>query len=167
MATKVRVPLFDANITEGVLNSWRKRVGDSVERGEPLVDLVTDKANFEIESPANGTLLQIVAGDKSTIPAGYIIAAIGDANESAPDVSEENNAILAEHLKKTAVTQTPAASTAGQAAKDVTERVRATPKARKMARDLGVDIEDVSKAAPGARVTEKDVEEFARNRRPE
>jgi len=167
VATKVRVPLFDANITEGVLNSWRKRAGDAVERGEPLVDLVTDKANFEIESPANGTLLQIIAGEKSTVPAGYIIAVIGDANESVPDVTEENMTILAAHLKKTALTQTPAVATGGSTAKDASERVRATPKARKLARDLGVDIEEVSKAAGGARVTEKDVEDYARDRKSE
>ena len=165
MTTKLRVPLFDANITEGVLNSWRKRVGDAVERGEPLVDLVTDKANFEIESPANGTLLKIVAGEKSTVPAGYVIAVVGDANESVPDVTDENRTILAEHLKKTAVTQTspPAVLTT----KEPADRVRATPKARKLARDLGLDIEQVSKATGAVRVTEKDVEDFARNRKSE
>ena len=162
MATKVRVPLFDANITEGVLNSWRKSVGERVERGEPLVDLVTDKANFEIESPASGQLLGITAAEKSTVPAGYVIAILGEAGEVVPDVSEENRIILAEHLKKTAVAQVMMNQAGPVEMKDAAERVRATPKARKLARELGVDLAEVLKASGVSRVSEKDVEEFVR-----
>ena len=167
MATKLRVPLFDANITEGVLNSWRKTVGQEVERGEPLVDLVTDKANFEIESPLDGRILAITADEKSTVPVGYVIAVIGLANEPAPDVTEENRGILAEHLKKAAVLDASGTPVAAPMGTQAVERVRATPKARKLARELGVDLGEVSKTTGGSRVSERDVEEFAKNRKSE
>ena len=170
MATKVRVPLYDANLTEGVLNSWRKGAGEKVERGEPLVDLVTDKANFEIESPGSGTLLGITADEKSTVPVGYVIAFIGEPGETPPDVTEENRIILAEHLKKAAVAQAPAGGAAGSGgeagSREAGERVRATPKARKLARELGVDLAEVLKGTGGTRVSEKDVEEYASKRKP-
>ena len=165
MATKVRVPLFDANITEGVLNSWRKRVGQAVERSEPLVDLVTDKANFGIESPASGTVLAITTEEKSTVPVGYVIAVLGESDETAPDVTEENRLILAEHLKKTAVAETTKVGTTPAGMKDGGERVRATPKARKLARELGVDLAEVARTTGVARVTENDVEKFAKGRK--
>ncbi len=157
----MRVPLFDANITEGVLSSWRRNVAQSVQRGEPLVDLVTDKANFEIESPATGTLLAVIAEEKSAVPVGYVIAVIGEPTEAVPDVSDENRAILAEHLKASAIVQTSPAPTAAAVVRPVVERVRATPKARKLARKLGVDLAQILKTLGGTRVTEKDVRKYA------
>jgi len=167
LATKVRIPLFDANITEGVLNAWRKRAGETIVRGEPLVDLVTDKASFEIESPVDGILLDITAQEKSTVPVGYIIALIGDPNEPTPDVSQENREVLAEHLKKAAVVELPAPGSSDETESNVSaDRVRATPRARRLARELNVDLADVMKSTGGTRVSEKDVEEYARKRNP-
>lgn len=157
----MRVPLFDANITEGVLSSWRRVVGQSVQRGEPLVDLVTDKANFEIESPATGTLLAVIAEEKSAVPVGYVIAVIGEETEAVPDVSDENRATMAEHLKTSAIAQTSPATKAATVERPVVERVRATPKARKLARKLGLNLADILKTIGGVRVTEEDVKKYA------
>ena len=161
MAFKVRVPLFDANITEGVLSSWRRNVGQDVRRGESLVDLVTDKANFEIESPVTGTLLAVIAEEKSAVPVGYVIAVIGEATEAVPDVSDENRATLAKHLKASAIVQVSPAPRAVNVARPAVGRVRATPKARKLARKLGVNLAEILKITGTARVTEKDVKKYA------
>ena len=166
MSVKVRVPLFDANITEGVLASWRQSVGQVVRRGDILVDLVTDKANFEIECPANGTLLAITADEKSTVPVGTVIAVIGEPTETIPDVAQENATILAEHLSKAAVVQTPTPQASSPPRRPV-DRVRATPRARKRARQLGVDLAKVARVVEGTRVTEKDVQHYATTRKAE
>lgn len=167
MAVKVRVPLFDANITEGVLSGWRQEVGESVERGDVLVDLVTDKANFEIESPASGTVLAVIAEEKSTVPVGYVIALVGEPGQALPDVTQENRTILAEHLKKSAVAPRPAKASTPSPTGASVERVRATPKARKLARQLGIDIAEVAKVSSGVRVTEQDVIDYSEKRKPE
>ena len=161
MSVRVRVPLFDPNITEGVLTDWRISVGQTVRPGDILVDLVTDKANFEIESPAGGTLLAVTAAEKSTVPVGSVIAVIGEEGETVPDVTEENRQLLAEHLKKAAVVQTPQVPVKPSSESEPVQRVRATPKARKLAKRLGIDLTKVAQITQGSRVSEKDVQDYA------
>lgn len=164
MAQRVQVPLFDANITEGVLGVWRHKVGQTVQEGEPLIDFITDKANFEIESPEGGVLLAIVAPEKSTVPAGYCIAVIGEPGEAVPDVSEENRRVLQEHLSRTASVMPWPRQVGVAAPSQAAERVRATPRARKLARELSVDLAAVPPSAPGARLTEEDVRSYVQSR---
>ena len=97
MVTKLVFPKFDANIMDGMIGRWLKREGERIEAGEPLVEIITDKAKFDYESPASGILRKIVAIEKSTVPVGYVIALFADADEPLPDVTAENEAALARY----------------------------------------------------------------------
>ena len=152
---KVRFPKFDANITEGMVGKWLKAELDDVKRGEKLVELVTDKATFELEADCDGKLLRIVAPEKSHVPVGYIIAIIGDADEAVPDVSAENERIMREY-------QDLVVSMGEADAKSSSERrrVRATPAARRLARQAGVDLSEIPSRDGKQVITEEDVKVF-------
>ena len=92
MIRKVKIPKVDANMEEATIGRWLKAEGDVVKSKEPLVELITDKAAFELESPASGVLRKILAREKSVLPAQYVIALIGDG--ALPDVSEYNRRLV-------------------------------------------------------------------------
>jgi pyruvate dehydrogenase E2 component (dihydrolipoamide acetyltransferase) len=160
---KVRFPKFDANVEEGTVGRWLVAEGDEVRVGARLVELVTDKANFEFENEFAGTVLRILAPEKSTVPVGYVLAVVGEPGEEVPDgVEAENEALIAAHSQKLlgltegggeAEPEPPAAR------KRKSLRVRATPRARKLARERGVDLEALAAKLGGRPVTEADVEE--------
>jgi len=160
MIHKVVLPKFDANITEATLGPWHKREGDRVHVGDVLVDVITDKANFELEAEGEGVLRTIITPEKSQVPLGYIIAILADADEDVPDVSAENEVMMTEY--RASVTGKALAAPTDDAAKTEPTagpaRVRATPRARRLARGAGVDLAEVQEATGSERVTEKDVE---------
>jgi len=160
MIHKVTLPKFDANITEATLGVWHKRVGDRVETGDVLVDVITDKANFELEAEGDGVLREILAPEKSQVPLGYVVAVIAEVDEAIPDVSVENGKLLAAY--RASVTGKAVSAPASETAKTETAprptRVRATPRARRRAREAGVDLAQVQKASGNDVVTEQDVE---------
>ncbi len=96
MAVCIRLPRLGANVVEGTVGAWRRRVGDNVRAGEPLVEIITSKATFDVESPADGVLRKVLAPEKSNVPVGYILAIVGESGEELPDVSAENKRLLAE-----------------------------------------------------------------------
>ena len=138
-------------------------------RGDALCELITEKTTFELPAEAEGILRRIVAGEKSIVPVGYIIGILGDFTNEVPDVEAENLAVT--QRKK----QTPEAApdtlsvpaiaapsaAASPSAGGAGSRVRATPAARRAARDRGVAIEDVAVAFPGKVLSEDDVAKFA------
>jgi pyruvate dehydrogenase E2 component (dihydrolipoamide acetyltransferase) len=163
LVTKLVFPKFDANIVDGMIGRWHKREGERVEAGEPLVEIITDKAKFDYESPASGILRKVVAAEKSTVPVGYVIAIFADAEEPLPDVSAENEAALVRYREALAV----AGRNKGRAATVAPpsgERIRATPAARRLAREAGVPLADIA-LPPGKNVMgEEDVKAYlARN----
>ncbi|MGQ9923396.1 MAG: biotin/lipoyl-containing protein, partial [Armatimonadota bacterium] len=89
MATKVTLPLLGQTMEEGTIIKWFKKEGDRVEKEEPLLEVMTDKANMEVESPESGVLLKIVAQEDETVPVKGLIAILGEPGE---DIS----ALLAE-----------------------------------------------------------------------
>ena len=119
-----------------------------------------DKVNFELEAEAEGVLRKIIALEKSQVPLGYVVAILADADEDIPDVSAENETLMKEYRAsvtgKTVAAPTDAPAHAEPAARPA--RVRATPRARRLARGAGVDLAKVQKAAGSETVTEKDVE---------
>src|SRR5713101_4909740 len=79
MATNVTMPQLGESVTEGTIGKWLKQKGDKVAKYEPLVEIITDKVNSEIPSPAEGTLLDILVPEGETIKVGTVIAAAGEA----------------------------------------------------------------------------------------
>lgn len=152
MAALVRLPKLAANVVEASVGLWRKNEGDLVRAGEPLVELITSKATFDLESPADGVLLQQCAPTKSTVPIGFILASIGQPRETAPDVRSENARVLADFRAQ--------AAAQAAVAKPDAAKVRATPGARRLARESGIDLAQVPLAAGQDIIREEDVRAF-------
>jgi pyruvate dehydrogenase E2 component (dihydrolipoamide acetyltransferase) len=136
MVTKVKIPKLTENDEEQVVTAWLKKEGDPVQKGDPLVELSTSKAAFELEAPRSGLLRAILADVKSSLPVGYVIALIGDAGEALPEVSAANRRLMGTQARsvQSAPAATPTSGSAG------TGPLRATPAARRVARERGIDL---------------------------
>ena len=146
--TRIVIPQLDANLVDVTLTRWRKTVGDTVAAGETLAELSTDKAVYELEAPAGGTLLAVYAADKSVVPTGFNVGLIGEPGEEEDlATAEENSALMAAY-------RGPAAAPAP--ARDRGARVRATPRARRLAQERGIDLARVQ-AETGAEVIDETV----------
>jgi pyruvate dehydrogenase E2 component (dihydrolipoamide acetyltransferase) len=167
MITRIVIPQAFENMEEATIGAWLKSEGDSVTPGDALCELITEKTTFPLEAEGSGVLRQITVNEKSIVPVGAVIGLIGEADEELPDIEIEN-ARLRERLaaSKEEPTQVaistvaPLAATSTQAAPAGGSRVRATPAARRAARDRGVDIEHVAKAFPGKVLSEDDVRNY-------
>ncbi len=82
--TEIRMPQLGQTMTEGTIQKWLKQEGEFVARGEPLLEVETDKVVMVVESPAEGALLKIVHGENATVPVGALIAVLGDPSERVP-----------------------------------------------------------------------------------
>src|SRR5699024_7205911 len=92
MATSVEMPELGESVTEGTITTWLKKVGDTVEVDEPLLEVSTDKVDTEIPSPVAGVLLEILAEEDDTVDVGEVIAKIGDEDESGDSGSDDSDA---------------------------------------------------------------------------
>lgn len=167
MITRVIIEQFYENLEEATVGRWIKAEGDPVEREEPLVEIITDKVTFEMPAPASGSLLSIVAPEKSVLPVGYVIALIGEEADELPEIAAANEALLERRkLAVASVDSTVAAEQdAPSTARSVRDRgaVRATPAARRVAREHNIDLAEVSKSLGGGLVQEEDVLKWTRN----
>lgn len=156
MVFKVRMPRIDANVTEGMIGCWLARVGQQVAQGDALVEIITDKAAFELPAEQGGLLRAQAAPEKSVVPVGYVIALLSERDdEPLPDVSGENDEIMRQHadavlLGSTEPAQHPRGPGHATQQPLTGEQVRATPAARRLARLEGVRLEDVPAAEGGA-----------------
>lgn len=165
-ATVVEMPKLYENMDEATVGEWQVRVGDTVSRGDLLVDLISDKTVAECESPEDGTILAIFASEKSTVPVGYALAAIGAAGAPVPEVDARNRELLARHSASAEAEEAVAAASgkgAGEAGPTRRpRRVRAAPAARSLARKNGVSLEDVAAATGKTVLHKQDIERYLR-----
>ncbi|MEA2140826.1 MAG: hypothetical protein QOC91_925 [Solirubrobacteraceae bacterium] len=164
------MPRLSDTMEEGTILRWLKHDGDGVRRGEELVEIETDKANMIYESDLDGTL-QTVAAEGDTLPVGALIARVGtgaqDAAQGAAAQARQADADPAAEQVVEAIAQTaggggatdapgtpPAAHASG-------ERVKASPLARRVARENGVDLRALSGSGPGGRIVKADVQGVA------
>ena len=160
MATIIELPKLYENMDEATIGPWQVKVGQAVKKDDFLVELITDKTVSELEAPENGTVLAIYAEEKSTVPHGYALCAIGAAGEAAPDVAPANEAKVAAHLKATAggidlgdfASKAPAA--------EEKPAFRAAPAAKVFARQQGVELADVAAFCKRDMIHRKDVEDY-------
>ena len=136
MVTKVKIPKLTENDEEQVVTAWLKKVGEPVRRGDPLVELATSKAAFELEAPRSGVLRATLADVKSSLPVGYVVALIGEAGDALPDVSATNRSLLEAQGRQGR--SVPAGKT--KPIEVASGALRATPAARRLARERGVDL---------------------------
>src|SRR6201981_169040 len=173
---EIQMPKLSDTMTEGTLVAWKKKKGDKVSAGEVLADIETDKATMEWESPEDGTLTEMYVQEGGKVNVGDKIAFIGGEGEEAPKQEEsakkkeekqpqtetEKPTPAAAKQKETAPPQQkkspePEVSTAAKTEKPEEARVKASPVARRVAAELGVDLSNVKGTGPEGRVTETDV----------
>ncbi|UPW85237.1 2-oxoglutarate dehydrogenase complex dihydrolipoyllysine-residue succinyltransferase [Lysinibacillus sp. Ag94] len=151
---EIKVPELAESITEGSIAQWVKKVGDRVEKGEFIVELETDKVNAEIISEEAGVLTQILAEEGDTVLVGQVIAVVEAGEGAAPAPAAPVAAAPAPAAPQAA----PAPVVAAPVVEETTgERVIASPAARKLAREKGIDLAAVSPVDPQGRVRVQDV----------
>ena len=156
---KVRLPKLSANVEEATVTTWAKSEGDRIAEGDLLLEVTTDKGVVEVESPFSGVVRKVVASENSTVPVGYVLALIGGEQEPVPDVDEENRALLETH--RDAMESKPRRRR--RVRKRRRSSVRATPAARRLAREHDVDLEKVQQASGADTVSEDDVRQYIEN----
>lgn len=161
-ATVIRMPLLSDTMTEGVIAEWHKKVGDQIKSDDTLADVETDKATMEVTAYAEGTLLYIGVEKGQAAKVNDVIAIVGKEGTdvqsllkggSKPKTSEAKaEEPKAENKKEEA----PVSSSS-----DADSRVKASPLAKKIAKDKGIDLSQVKGSAEGGRIVKKDIESFS------
>jgi pyruvate dehydrogenase E2 component (dihydrolipoamide acetyltransferase) len=165
---EVIMPKMSDAMTEGKILSWRKRVGDPVARGEVIAEIETDKVNVEIEAEASGTLSQIVIPEGTPAAVGAVIAHIngGEAPAQARAAPAGPPHPEAASTSPGAGMAAPTAASRPKEALPPEERIKASPIARRMAAEQGIDLAQITGTGPGGRIVERDVAGYAATRRP-
>ena len=184
------MPKLSDTMTEGTLVAWKKKKGDKVSAGEVIAEIETDKATMEWESPEDGTLTEIYVQEGGKVNVGDKIAFMGEEGEEAPEKEEKPKGEEKKEKKPQAETEKPAPAKAKdketappqeqkkpieaaspaketkKAAGPSTEdaRVKASPVARRVAAEFGVDLASLKGTGPEGRVTESDVRAATRSR---
>lgn len=161
--TIIDLPKLYENMDEATIGQWQVKEGASVSAGDYIVELITDKTVVEFEAPVSGTVLKIYASEKSTVPQGYVLCAIGEAGAVAPDLSGFNENKVAEHLKSNAGGIDLSALGLGAPVAPAVEAkptFRAAPAAKAYARQQGVDLADVAAFCGREMIHRKDVEDY-------
>jgi pyruvate dehydrogenase E2 component (dihydrolipoamide acetyltransferase) len=139
MVTKVVMPRLSLTMKEGTVGKWYKKQGESVEKGEPIVELVSEKATYDLEAPSSGILRKVLVQTGVDVPVNAIIAVI-----TAPDESFSEAEITAE--------------TQIEVEAEDEKRVPTSPAAKRLAREYGVDLSTVKGSGPEGRIVEEDVQ---------
>lgn len=157
MATTIVMPQMGYDMQEGRVVKWLKQEGEEIARGEDVAEIETDKAVIPVPATEGGVLRKVLVGEGSTVPVGEVIAVMGTADEELPaDLAGPSAATpKAESAPAPAETK-PSPAPAAATAPSTTE-VRATPLARRLAGEKGVDLTKVEGTGPRGRITEKDV----------
>jgi pyruvate dehydrogenase E2 component (dihydrolipoamide acetyltransferase) len=181
MSVEIVMPRLSDSMEEGTILTWMKAVGDPVALGEELVEIETDKANMVFESDAAGTLIEIVAGEGDTLPIGEVIARVGEPDEAnsatggegrdsglassavqASPAAPESPRVHAADAPPAAPTPSPSSSATSSPTQPVPAsgdgRVKASPIARRIAEEKGVDLGSLTGSGPGGRIIKVDVE---------
>ncbi len=166
MAEVIRMPRLSDTMTEGKIVSWNKKVGDKIKPGDVLAEVETDKATMELESYNDGVLLYIGVEAGNAVIVDGILAVVGKAGESfdtllvaapsAPAASTENPVVASSPVETT----TTASVAPVVEIESSDERVKASPLAKKIAADKGIDISKLAGSGDGGRVIKKDVDQY-------
>ena len=163
MAVAIKLPKMSDTMEEGVIVSWQVKVGDEIKSGDILAEVETDKATMDLDNYEKGTVLHLNAEEGQTIAVDSVIAIVGAKGEDYADLltaapakkeeapAEESTAPEATVAEPTAPVSTPTASNG---------RVLASPLAKKMAADKGLDINQINGSGEGGRIVKKDIENY-------
>ena len=159
MASDITMPRLSDSMEEGTILKWLVSEGDAVERGQEIAEIETDKANMMYESDASGTVLELVVSEGETVPLGEVIARVGDAAEKAgrPEGGRQE-AKAGEQEGGEEEAPEPAKPQRAASSNGAGERVKASPVARRMAEERGIDLGSLRGTGPGGRIVKADVE---------
>ncbi len=169
MAEVVRMPKMSDTMTEGVLAKWHKKVGDKVKSGDLVAEVETDKATMDFESFQEGTILYIGVEEGKAVPVDAIIAILGKEGEDYKSLLTESPAAATPAAPAVAapaaIVEASSVAAPAAAAPIVTStssdtRVKASPLAKKIAQEKGINLNQISGSAENGRITKKDVENF-------
>jgi pyruvate dehydrogenase E2 component (dihydrolipoamide acetyltransferase) len=165
MAEIVRMPKLSDTMTEGVVAKWHKKIGDKVKNGELLADIETDKATMEFESFQDGVLLHIGVDEGKGAPVDSILAILGNAGEDVSALLKADSAAPAATEKVEATAPAPVATTAAATPAPISGsnndgRLKASPLAKKIAEEKGIDIRAVKGSGDDGRIVKRDIENF-------
>jgi len=148
MATVVIMPKLGLTMTEGTIERWLKQEGDHVEKGKPLVEIITEKINFQYEAPASGILRKILHHEGEVVPVATPIAIIAEEKEALPEV---------EAIQPEVPIEVPMRAAVQKEAERPSKRIFASPIARRMAQEKGIDLSSLEGSGPGGRIIKVDV----------
>jgi len=160
MAETINMPKLGFDMAEGLLVRWVKQVGENINKGDVLAEIETDKATVEVESSASGVVLQLIVDQGTMVPVNAPIAVIGAAGEkvdAAPAATAQKAEAKADE-KPASTPQPTAAPVAQTSAPAASGPVKASPLAKKIAKDNNVNLASLQGTGPGGRVVRKDVE---------
>lgn len=171
MAEIIRMPKMSDTMTEGVIVSWLKQVGDDIKPGDILAEVETDKATMELENYVKGTLLHIGIPDGGTVPVDAIIAIVGAKGEDISSIlaSADSKPVVSSAAPlETIETIVASPETAVVASSDISDsRVKASPLAKRIAEDRGISLSQLHGSGDGGRIVKRDVEGFVPVSKPQ
>ncbi|KPV64791.1 MAG: branched-chain alpha-keto acid dehydrogenase subunit E2 [Candidatus Bathyarchaeota archaeon BA1] len=149
MVTRVVMPRLSLTMKEGTVVQWFKREGELVKKGEPLVEVLSEKVTYDVEAPASGVLRKILALEGADVPVAEAIGIIAAPDEEPPEI-EAVVKVPTEEVRE-------AVAPEREAIKKPRERVIASPAAKRLAREYGIDLAKVGGTGPEGRIVEEDV----------
>ncbi|MHA1264493.1 MAG: 2-oxo acid dehydrogenase subunit E2 [Candidatus Helarchaeota archaeon] len=153
MVTQFVMPKLGMTMEEGTIIKWLKQEGDEIKRGEEIIEIETDKVTMRLEAPAPGILYKIFASEKEVVPVGKVIALITEPGEEVSDLSQYLEKAPEAHPTE----PTPTISQPLEQAHPAERRIFISPRARKLAREKGVDYTHIQGTGPNGRIIEKDI----------
>ncbi len=153
MSVEVRLPQLAASMADGVISKWLKNIGEPIKRGEPLFEVESDKVTTEVESPADGVVLQISVGEGKKVDVGSVLAVIGRPDEAI----QPGNGGASATPAASSTSATLATGSSVSIANPPVDKIFVTPRARKAADEYGIDIGKVKGTGPGGRILERDI----------
>lgn len=171
MAIKIEMPKLSDTMEEGVIAKWNVKEGDKISAGDIIAEVETDKATMDVEAFDDGTLLKIIPQEGDAVPLGGLIAVIGEEGEDISDIldgagggeSSESSSSEGSDKKeeqKSEESKEEKSESKESSSESDNGRVKASPLAKKMAEDKGIDLTSVQGSGPDGRVVKKDIEDY-------
>ena len=160
MITEITMPSMGADMTEGTIVKWLKQEDEKIEKGDKLAEIETDKTVVEMEAYGAGYLRKIVIPEGEKVPVGTVIGFMGEMDDEIPEI--KGNPVGQTETVQESISQPSSLENNSSNSKptipDSSGRVKASPIARKLAEELGVNLGSLSGSGPGGRITKEDVE---------
>lgn len=148
MATTIVMPQLASTMESGTIVKWLKQVGDEVVEGEPIIEITTDKVDVEVESPASGVLLKTLVNEGDEVPVKKPVGLIGSSGEAIGDIPDKSEPKIEEKAVEQKIVTKP------------TGRIFSSPRAKRLAKEAGLNVTDVIGTGPNGRIIGRDIVNF-------